>query len=139
MHVHSIVRSILAAPLEKKRRNISREVGLRDFEILRSKYVNFIKTKLKKRDISLEDTKLSFIVEFQHHLRAGAKISHNTAIKYAKDLKQILKYAVTLECIMVSPFANFKCSYKNAKSRIRNSRITLQLTIPLYFQIIFAT
>lgn len=101
--------------LEKKEAEDISGGRFKRFEILRGKCVNFLKTKLKKTDILLEDVKLSFIAEFQHHLRTGEKISHNTAMKYAKDLKQILKYAVTLEYIMVSPFANFKCSYKNVK------------------------
>jgi integrase len=85
------------------------------FEILKGKCVSFLKTKLKKTDIMLEDAKLSFIAEFQHYLRTVEVIGHNTAMKYAKDLKQVLRYAVTLEYISVSPFANFKCSYKNVK------------------------
>jgi integrase len=85
------------------------------FEILKGKCENFLKTKLKKTDILLEDAKLSFIAEFQHYLRTVEIIGHNTAMKYAKDLKQVLRYSVTLEYLSVSPFANFKCSYKNVK------------------------
>jgi Phage integrase SAM-like domain/Arm DNA-binding domain len=100
---------------EKKEIGEISEGRYKRFEILRGKCVSFIKSKLSKTDMLLEDTKLSFIAEFQHYMRTVELIGHNTAMKYAKDLKQILKYGVTLEYIMVSPFSNFKCSFKNVK------------------------
>lgn len=42
-------------------------------------------------------------------------IGYNTAMKYMKDLKQVMKYGVMLEYIPSSPFENFKCSYKKVK------------------------
>jgi Phage integrase SAM-like domain/Arm DNA-binding domain len=98
---------------EKKEIEEISEGRYKRFEILRGKCVSFLKTKLKKADILLEETKLSFIAEFQHYMRTVELIGHNTAMKYAKDLKQILKYGVTLEYIMVSPF-----SISNALSKM---------------------
>ncbi len=100
---------------EKKEIEDISEGRYKRFQILRGKCINFLKHKIKKSDILLEETKLSFIAEFQHYLRTVEKIGHNTAMKYAKDLKQVMKYAVTLEYVVVSPFTNFKCSYKNVK------------------------
>jgi integrase len=85
------------------------------FEILKDKCAAFIKEKLKRHDVLLEDAKLSFVTEFEHYLRTSQKIGHNTAMKYAKDLKQVMKYAVTLEYVPTNHFANFKCSYKKVK------------------------
>jgi len=84
-------------------------------KILKGKCISFLKLKMKKADILVEDAKLSFITEFQQYLRTVEKIGHNTAMKYAKDLKQVMRYAVTLEYVPSNKFADFKCSYKRTK------------------------
>ena len=85
------------------------------FEILLGKCEAFIKYKFKRSDILLDDLKLNFIVEFEHYLRTVEKIGHNTAMKYVKDLKQVVKYGVMLEYISSNPFEYFQCSYKKVK------------------------
>lgn len=85
------------------------------FEILYEKCDTFIKYKFKRSDIILEELKLNFIVEFEHYLRTVEKIGHNTSMKYAKDLKQVMKYGAMLEYIPSSPFEHFQCSYKKVK------------------------
>lgn len=85
------------------------------FEILYGKCEAFIKYKFKRSDIILEELKLNFIVEFEHYLRTVDKIGHNTSMKYAKDLKQVMKYGAMLEYIPSSPFEHFQCSYKKVK------------------------
>jgi integrase len=85
------------------------------FEILYGKCETFIKYKFKRSDIILEEMKLSFIVEFEHYLRTVDKIGHNTSMKYAKDLKQVMKYGVMLEYVPSNPFEHFQCSYKKVK------------------------
>lgn len=85
------------------------------FQILNNKCVEFIKYKFKRSDVALDEVKLNFIVEFEHYLRTVKKIGHNTAMKYVKDLKQVMKYGVMLEYIPSNPFANFHCSYKKVK------------------------
>lgn len=85
------------------------------FDILLNKCIDFIQHKSKKSDVMLSDVKLNFLVEFEHYLRTVKKIGHNTAMKYAKDLKQVMKYAVMLEYIPSNPFEHFQCSYKKVK------------------------
>jgi site-specific recombinase XerD len=91
------------------------------YELLYRKCKAFIKAKLKKQDVLLEEVKLNFIVEFEHHLRIAEKLHHNTAMKYAKDLKQVMKYAVMLEYIQSNPFEFFKCTFKKTKREILTS------------------
>ena len=85
------------------------------FLILLGKCEEFVKYKFKKSDVLLEDLKLNFVVEFEHFLRTVQKIGHNTAMKYAKDLKQVMRYGVMLEYIPSSPFEQFHCSYKKVR------------------------
>lgn len=88
------------------------------FKVLEGKCKEFIKTKFKKIDIDLEEIRLNFIVEFEHYLRIVDKNSHNTAMKYAKDLKQVMGYAVVLEYVAANPFQQFNCSHKKVKREI---------------------
>ena len=85
------------------------------FKVNRGKCIAFLKHKMKKADILIDEAKLNFITEFQQYLRTIEKIGHNTAMKYAKDLKQVMKYAVTLEYVPSNKFADFKCTYKRTK------------------------
>ena len=85
------------------------------FKILYNKCAEFIKYKLKKSDVALDEVKLNFIVEFEHYLRTIKNIGYNTAMKYMKDLKQVMKYGVMLEYIPSNTFDNFRCSYKKVK------------------------
>ena len=91
-------------------------------EITRSRYQKwatllkdckeFLRTKHKKRDVPLKELKLSFINEFYQNLRTTKRLIQNSAMKKAKDLKQVLDYAVMLEYIPSNPFHFFKCSFK---------------------------
>ena len=85
------------------------------FEILYGKCEKFVKHKFRKSDVLLEELKLNFVVEFEHYLRTVQKIGHNTSMKYAKDLKQVMKYGVMLEYIPSNPFELFQCSYKKVR------------------------
>jgi integrase len=91
------------------------EGRLKRFKVLEGKCRTFVKIKLKRTDIELDELKLNFIVEFEHYLRTVDKIGHNTAMKYAKDLKQVISYAVTLDYIPVNVFLQFNCSTKKVR------------------------
>lgn len=98
-----------------------REIGslssgrLKRFQVIYGKCKEFVRYKFKKSDVLLEEVRLNFIVEFAHYLRRKDGIMNNSAMKYASDLKQVMKYAVTLEYIPSNPFVNFKCSYNKVK------------------------
>lgn len=101
--------------LERKENNDLSEGRYKRFQILYGKCSDFVKYKFKKTDVNLEELKLNFIVEFEHYLRIKEGIGHNTAMKYAKDLKQLMKYGVMLEYISANPFEHFKCSIKKTR------------------------
>lgn len=98
-----------------------REIGslssgrLKRFQVIYVKCKEFIKYKFKKSDVLLEEVKLNFIAEFVHYLRRMDGIMNNSAMKYASDLKQVMKHAVTLEYIPSNPFVNFKCLYNKVE------------------------
>ena len=92
------------------------------FNILYNKTAAYIQHRFKKSDILLDEVKLNFITEFEHYLRTAQKIGHNTAMKYAKDLKQVTRYAVMLGYLTTNPFEFFKCSYKKVKREYLDQR-----------------
>jgi hypothetical protein len=47
----------------------------------------FIKHKYKRIDVLLEQAKLNFLTDLQHYLRTVDRISHNSSMKYCKDLR----------------------------------------------------
>lgn len=87
------------------------------FGVLYGKCEAFIKHKFKVSDILPEEMKLNFVVGFEHYLRTVQSIGHNTAMKYAKDLKQVMTYATIEEDILYNPFQSFKCTYKKVKRK----------------------
>lgn len=101
--------------LERKEMGSLSAGRLKRFQVIYGKCKEFIMSKFKKSDVLLEEIKLNFIVEFAHHLRREDGIMNNSAMKYASDLKQVMKYGVMLEYLPSNPFVNFKCSYKKVK------------------------
>lgn len=105
------------------------------FGVLYRKCESFIKYKFKVADILPEEMKLNFVVGFEHYLRTVQRIGHNTAMKYAKDLKQVMTYATIEEDITYNPFQSFKCTYKKVKRKyLDQDELTLLQTKELSIQ-----
>lgn len=83
------------------------------YKATKTKMTDFMKRQFLFEDIPLDELKYSFITEFEHYLITRDKLSMNTAHKNLIHLKKVIKVAVQLEWINVSPFAQFKCSYRN--------------------------
>lgn len=71
----------------------------------------FIKSQYKQTDFLLSDLKHSFVSNFEHFLLTKKKLQSNSAMKYIKNLKKIIRLGVTMEWLSKNPFDNFKCSY----------------------------
>lgn len=106
--------------VDRKEINDLSEGRYKRFQVLLNKCKGFVKYKFRKADVILDEVKMNFIVEFEHYMRKTDKMGHNTAMKYAKDLKQIMKYGVMLEYIPSNPFDLFQCTYKKAKREFLN-------------------
>ncbi|MBA4054287.1 MAG: integrase [Marivirga sp.] len=87
------------------------------FKVLRRKCQAYIKHRYKTQDIDLAEMKLNFIVGFSHFLRTVQCIGHNTAMKYAKDLKQIMTHITIEEDMSNNVFQSFKAPYKKVKRK----------------------
>lgn len=77
----------------------------------RDKLVAFMKDQLKVSDILLENIKPSFVHDFEHYLTTKHSLQNNSAMKYIKISKQVLKFAVSKSKLSANPFDSFTCSY----------------------------
>jgi site-specific recombinase XerD len=68
----------------------------------------FMKLKYKKNDIPVQEVTPMFISDFEVYLKATRGCSHNTATKYIKNFKKIIRIALANGWLKVDPFANIK-------------------------------
>lgn len=80
------------------------------YQRLEKKVATFLYQQYKVRDVALEGMKKSFAPNFYHHMLMD-DIGPNTAMTYAKTLKQVLSRAVSEGWITHNPCGNFKFSY----------------------------
>jgi site-specific recombinase XerD len=101
---------------------------LKRYEITQEKVVAFLKSYCKASDKPLSDLNFSFAADFEHYLTTVQHIGSNTAMKYVKILKQILKMAVDQGWISANPLGGFKCSYEDPQRQ----RLTMEEIMILY-------
>jgi site-specific recombinase XerD len=69
---------------------------------------DFIKSKYKKEDMSLNDIKPMFISDFEDYLKITRNCCHNTTVKYIKNFKKIVRIANANGWMKSDPFSNIK-------------------------------
>jgi site-specific recombinase XerD len=72
----------------------------------------FVKHKYSLDDILLSDIDHAFIQEFDHFLRTVRNCENNTAVKYIKNFKKIIRDALAKGLITVDPFLSYKAKLK---------------------------
>ncbi|SEW51889.1 site-specific integrase [Chitinophaga arvensicola] len=101
---------------------------LKRFEITKEKVIAFLKAQYHVSDRPLSEIRFSFAPDFEHFLTTVQEIGANTAMKYVKILKQMLKLAVDQGWLVVSPLAGFKCTYEDPQ----RERLTMDEIMALY-------
>lgn len=69
---------------------------------------NFIKFNFSKDDIPIADVNHKFITDYEFYLKTERNCSHNSATKYLKNFKKIIRIALANEYITKDPFANIR-------------------------------
>ena len=72
----------------------------------------FIVWKYKKEDLPLGDVNHTFITELEFYLKTMRRCCHNSAVKYVKNFKKIVRIALANGWMKADPFANYKRSLK---------------------------
>jgi len=81
--------------------------------VTKGKVEAFLKKQYKMDNISIDDLDHAFITNFEFYLKTVDKVQNNTAMKYIKNLKKVVKIAIENEWLDHDPFIRFKCSYKD--------------------------
>jgi site-specific recombinase XerD len=73
----------------------------------------FLLHQYKKEDIDISELNHAFITNFEFYLKTKDEIQNNTAMKYIKNLKKVVRIAIENEWLDRDPFIRFKCTYKD--------------------------
>src|SRR5664280_3455414 len=73
---------------------------------------NFIQTKYRQQDVPLHSINHEFLTNFEHYLKTVRNCGHNTTVKYIRNLRKIIRIALSNDCIKLDPFRNIKYSLK---------------------------
>lgn len=72
----------------------------------------FIKWKYNIDDIDIRDIDHDFIVNYDFYLRSVRKCANNTAIKYLKNFKKVVRICIASGWLSADPFINYKAKIK---------------------------
>ena len=86
----------------------------------RDKIVAFLKPVFNLPDIPLDKIEYAFAEDFFDFMTLTQGIQDNTAMKYLKNTKQVLKLAVQRKWLAVNPLEDYVCSYINPERDILN-------------------
>jgi len=101
---------------------------LKRLEITKQKIISFLKYRYKRSDIALKDIKSSLAPDLEHFFTTVQMISGNTAMKYIKILKQVIKMSVENGWLASNPLSGFKCTYEEPE----RDRLTMEELMIIY-------
>jgi site-specific recombinase XerD len=78
------------------------------YKTSKSHVLDFIVYTHKNSNLFLTDLNYSFATEYEFYLKTVRKCSHNTALKYIKNLKAVINFAVQNEWLSRNPFDKYK-------------------------------
>ena len=102
--------------------------SLKCVQATREKLKLFLKHNYKVSDKQLKEVKLAFAGDFEHFLITHEKSCNNTAMKYIRILKRVLKFAVDQEWLETNPVGRFTCTYIEPS----RERLTMEEVMNLY-------
>lgn len=69
---------------------------------------DFIRIKYKREDMDLNDISPNFICNLEYYLKTNRECCHNTAVKYIKNFKKIIRIALANVWMKSDPFTNIR-------------------------------
>jgi len=95
---------------------------------------NFIKWYYKLDDLPVNRIDHEFIAEYEHYFKTKRNCSHNTAMKYIKNFKKIIRIAIANNWIKNDPFANYKMRLKKVdREYLNDEELETIMTKDLHF------
>lgn len=91
---------------------------LKKWKATRDKLVTYMKHVHKLPDIPLDRIEYAFAEDFFDYLTLTLGLQDNSAMKYLKNTKQLLKLAVQRQWMQRNPLEDYACSYVNPERDI---------------------
>lgn len=114
--------------MEKKVSKSKRSKGtLTKWKTTKSKVSTFLKEVYLMDDIPLKEIKYSFAEDFVDFLMLDQGIESNTAMKYLKNTKHVVKTAVERDWLLKSTIASYPCCYVHPERDILDESEILAL------------
>ncbi|MEI8049540.1 MAG: site-specific integrase [Bacteroidota bacterium] len=83
------------------------------YEVCYKHISDFIKIRYRKNDVRLNEVTPMFITDLELYLKTTRKCAHNTATKYIKNFKKIIRIALANGWMRKDPFVNIKFHLEN--------------------------
>lgn len=77
--------------------------------------IEFLQWKYSVSDIDIKDIDHAFITEYEFFLRSVRKCANNTAVKYIKNFKKIVKLCISNGWLDKDPFVNYKAKIREVE------------------------
>lgn len=77
--------------------------------------IEFLQWKYATSDIDIKDIDHAFITEYEFFLRSVRKCANNTAVKYIKNFKKIVKLCISNGWLDKDPFVNYKAKIREVE------------------------
>lgn len=95
----------------------------------------FLEFQYKVKDMPITQINHKFITDFEFYLKTERSNCHNTAIKYIKNFKKIVRIAMSNGWIDKDPFVNFKATIKDVEREfLTEEEIQEVISKDLHFQ-----
>ncbi|RBL89759.1 phage integrase SAM-like domain and Arm DNA-binding domain-containing protein [Chitinophaga flava] len=94
---------------------------LKKWDFTKDKISAFLTSVFKMKDIPLGHIEYAFGEDFFDYLTLTEGLQDNSAMKYIKNTKQLLKLAVQHKWLNANPIENYVCSYINLERDILNA------------------
>ena len=113
---------------EKVASGLKSKHSLKCVHTTREKLKVFTKQQYKVTDLPLKEIKPAIAGDFEHFLVTHEKGCNNTAMKYIRILKRVLKFAVDQGWLETNPVGRFKCTYVEPS----RERLTMEEVMTMY-------
>jgi site-specific recombinase XerD len=77
--------------------------------------IEFLQWKYNLSDIDIKDIDHAFITEYEFFLRSVRKCANNTAVKYIKNFKKIIKLCISNGWLDKDPFVNYRSKIREVE------------------------
>ncbi len=103
------------------------------FETARKHTLSFMQHHYNRKDMYLHELNFEFISAMEHYLKTVHKCNHNTTIKYIKNFRKVINFAINNEWLANDPFRNFKTKLERVEREfLTNDELNTLMTKELH-------